>query len=737
MKQGPGRLRPPGAGAKGITGQRLMARRTIIVVTALVGLFAICTDSFSETLDLIGSERVRAYSRDEFEWGAPSLPVTSKILHREALADLSQGRRDVAVRKLRLAADLSGDYAPPLFTLARAELLSGDPDFLFHFTEGIRRTFTCFPAAAVAALNGAALLALALCGAFFVLLAGLLARYWHFIDHMIVENASHRFRALPGRWILPLAVAGLALMRLGTGIYISLLIVVLWGHLARREKLAVFSVAVLLAAISAVAPYSNRMAPAVDPGSVTRRLALVNERSVNAQRLGEIRAVDENRYRAERDFAVGTMMYRLGLYDEARVHLLEAVSIRTRFAAAFLNLGNVYFMQGDYDKALAGYRSAVEIDSTNVVAHYNIGQAYIKKMLFAQSGVWLQRANALGIEQYRASHPALDMRSAVVYEQGFPPKDLWAIAAIEGRDRERVILSEMLQPFLLVPFHRLWILLAVALCAGFIIARRRPADRRVLQCENCGLATCPRCLETVHGVQLCNACAGTVRDISSVKVMEVLLRTKRQKAAGWGTGRWRTMWLPGMTHIRHGRTSAGILLAFAAAAAAGWLAWRGPYFKNPLVMNIGEPLWEIILAAAVIAGAYVSALLVKPPQEPRNYHIFPPEIRSQDREPDHMKIDDGTDLWLSPRSAAPARRRPHREAAPKEPDGPEPGKRSTPPDFWGLDPLASPTPPARGREVKPVKDHAGAPKYGMPNRPGQKTETDDFLAEIKKGSSWR
>jgi tetratricopeptide (TPR) repeat protein len=715
-----------------------MTHRIIIVVAALVGLVAFCTDSFSGTLDLIQNERVRAYSRDEFEWGAPSLPITSKILHREALEDLSHGRRDAAVQKLRLAADLSGDYAAPLFTLARVELLSGNPDFLFHFGEGIRRAFTEFPNSGAAALNGAALAVLALCGALFVLLVSLLSRHWHFLNHQIVESLSLRFTALPARWILPIAVTGLALMRLGIGLYIALLIAFLWARLSGRERLLVFSTVLIIAAASAMAPYSNRLAPAVDPGSVTHRLSLVNEHAVNAQRLEEMRTVDEERYRAERDFAIGTMMYRLGLYNEARVHLLEAVSIRNRFAVAFLNLGNVYFMQGDYDKALAGYRSAVEIDSTNVVAHYNIGQAYIKKLLFAQSGVWLERANALGIERYRAAHPALDMRSAVVYEQGFSSKDLWAIAAREGRERDRVILSEMLQPFLLFPFHRLWILLAGAFGAGLIYARRLTGERLVLQCENCGRATCPRCLEMIFSVRLCRECSEVVQGISSVKVMEVLLRTRRQKVAGaaGGISPWLTALLPGMKHIRHGKALIGCTLAFVAAAAAVSLAWSGCYFKDPLALNVGNTLWEIALAAGIIAAAYAASFTVRAPQEPRNYHIFPPEIRSQNRESGANKMDESPDLWLSPGSAPPAGRRQAADASSNAPTDPEAGKSPVRADtFWGNE--MQPAPPPRPRPREKTKAHEGAPQYGMPNRPGQHTDTADFLAEIKKGSSWR
>ena len=307
-----------------------------------------------------------------------SLDPQANTLDSRALEDLAGGRRDAAIEKLNLAAALSGDNAAPLFTLARVELLSGNPDFLMTFGEGLRRSFTAFPGAALAALNWGALAALALVGGLFTLLLSLLFRHWAFISHTIAEIRWLRHRKFPAEWILPLAVLALACLRIGLGIYIAALICVLWTYLARRERIVVCSLVAVVSVVSFFASWSNCLAPAADPGSATRQLSLVNERSVSSYRLAGIRAIDESAYRAERDYAVGTMLYRLGLYGEARAYLLEAVSENPKFAPAFINLGNVYFTQGDYDKALAGYRSAIEIDSASAVAHYNIGQAFVQ-----------------------------------------------------------------------------------------------------------------------------------------------------------------------------------------------------------------------------------------------------------------------------------------------------------------------------------------------------------------------
>jgi tetratricopeptide (TPR) repeat protein len=628
-------------------GQKVMSRRRISVALALLGILAFCTNAVPKSLDLISNEPLKSYAINELELGAPSLPVTSKLLYREALGLLKEGNKERAKQKLELAASLTGDYAAPLFTLGRIELLEANPDFLPLTMEGIRRLVTSYPSQAVLAANAAVLLLASLAGALLATLIALLVKYWPLIDHRIVEIYSRRFSAPPARWIIAFIFGALLFMRLGAALYITVLVVVLWSYLSRKEKGIIVAGMLLLAAASFGAPYSNCFAPAIDPGSVTNRLALVNRRGVSEECIRRIRGITGERFQAHKDFALGTMMYRLGLYDAAQKHFLEAVSARPDFAPAFVNLGNVYFMQGDYDKALAGYQSAVELDSTSAVAHYNIGQTFIKKMLFAPSGLWLEKANMLGIEAYRSAHPAIGFGSASIYEEDFKPKDLWTIAEVEGANRKNVLIGEILQPFLLFPFRWLWVLFSASLTVAILVAWRLPEAWRIAPCDNCGKGTCSECEDTETGIRLCRDCAEVIRDLSSIKVMEALLRNKRQKMTipKHDAYRWRTMFFPGVSRTQYGNILSGFGLSFVSVGALAFLAWNGLYFKDPLSMNTPAPVWQALLPCAVLAVAWLLSYRSKPQQEPRNYHIFPAEIRMQELKKEKEKREEAPDPW--------------------------------------------------------------------------------------------
>jgi len=372
-------------------------------------------------------------------------------------------------------------------------------------------------------------------------------------------------------------------------------------------------------------------------------------------------------------------MYRLGLYGEAQKHFLEAVAARPDFAPAFLNLGNVYFLQGDYDKAIAGYRSAVELDSTDAVAPYNLGQAYIKKMLFAQSGVWLERATLLGIETYRVAHPAVILRNPPVYEQDFDPRELWAVAIAEGKSRPNVLLSEVLQPYLLFPFHWLWVLLAASLIAAPILAWRRSDAWRTERCDNCGGATCLLCEDSQTGIRLCRDCAEVVRGLTSVKVMEALLRTRRQRMAGRKSalGAVRVFIFPGVVQTCYGSIGTGCALSLVNGGALGFLIWRGFYFEDPRSAGLGVSIWTIAAPAAILVVSHLLAYFATPPQETKNYRVLPPDLKPAGVEPAKRPASAARDPWEEYETARAARRNEGTRDSERA-RAPEPSERSSP-----------------------------------------------------------
>ncbi len=616
-----------------------MAQRIVTAVICMLACIAFCEPVSANSLEKIDNPLLKNYSQSQLDRGAPSLLVSSRVLYGEALKLLKAGDWERAQEKLVLSGSLSGDYPDPMFTLARLELLHGHPDFLFHLLEGFKRLCGSFNRQSLLALNLSFHLVTAAIISLLLILIVLLLRYWQLLNHKIHEVYSRKYSFPPQKFVGVLIILAFAIMRLGVAAYMALLIISLWAFMSKKERTSVSLLVVFIGVASVMAPFSNILVPAIDEGSITRRLSMINTSGSGPVLIDSIRKIEDPQFEAEKEFALGTLMYRLGNYEKARDHLLASVSLRNNFAPAFLNLGNVYFMQADYNKALAGYQSVLAIDSTNAIAHFNIGQAYINKMLFAQSSLALKNASSHGIEQYRKDHPATSLRKLSVYEECFPPKTLWSVAEREARSRKNILFGEILVPWLLFPFRWLGYLLAASILTGMIISSRMPGTWRISKCDNCGRATCPVCSSNETGLLLCQDCSGVISGLSSIKVMEALLRHRRQKVYSTRNIKagWKTALIPGTAHIWHGKTISGMawmLIDFSAILA---LVWSGFYFKDPRVLSTPSPLWKIIIPAVILLFGFLSDLKINSPQEQRNFRVLPADFIPETSAPEEEK----------------------------------------------------------------------------------------------------
>lgn len=605
--------------------QAIIPVRIIAYILFLSPVVAFCTSVRANSLDNIPNAELRNYSLAEIERGSPSLHITSRVLYREALDILASGDWEEARERLILSAALSGDYAEPMFTLARVELMHAHPDFAFHLVEGFKRLSTGYRNQAFLAANLGLMAVFTMVLSLFLILGALAMKYWPFFDHRLRESWSKRFAFPPARLAGPLIVAALLIVRAGIAVYTAILLVFLWSYISKREKVVVTCLVALTAAASFASGYSNIVVPALDGGSVTRRLSMINMSGADRELLDSVETIEDPSFEAEKEFALGTLKYRMGDYEGARNHLLSSVGLRGDFAPAYLNLGNVYFMLSDYNRALAGYQNVVGIDSTAATPWFNIGQAYINKMLFAQSSSALKKSSENGLEKYRKNHPVVTLRDHPVYDEGFSSAELWSIARKESGKGGDLLINRALAPWLLFPFDRYAWLLVLSLAVAAVIGRIFPPAFNVSKCGNCGTAACPDCADTHTGIILCPDCAKVITGLSSVKVMEALLRHRRQKVSGGnGAGnKLRMLLYPGAAWIIAGRTLRGLFAIGTGVSAALCLAWSGFYFKDAFEAPGSGSVWKIAVPCAVLAWLILLSLRIKPAQEQKNFRVLP------------------------------------------------------------------------------------------------------------------
>jgi len=611
-----------------------MLKKKTVIIVLLSTVVAFCTASYAYRLGEISNSNLKQYTTAMAKEGSLAVPAASRALYKDALGLLKVGKWEEAKEKLLISAQIDDEFAQPLFTLARVELLHGDADFLPHLVSGLARSVGTFKNQALFLANSYILLAAGLVGALFVVTLALVLKYHPFFTHKLRENYKKKYSFPNDRWFMIILLVSLAAMRLGLALYIAIFTVLTFQFAAKREKSTVIILALLLIALSIYSPITKPVAVALDPESATYKFWSLNRGTNSGMMLKELEKIDNPALAVEKEFALGTTLVKLGRFGEAREHLLKAIEKRKDFAAAYINLGNMYYISGDYDRALVGYMNALEADSSNAIAYYNLGQTYIKKLLFAKSSSSLKRANELGIEDLKSRYTVITDSEPDIFTAQFDSSQLWRCAKIEVRDRKVTCLDDIFRPILLVPFRYLWAVVLSGLLLSVIASKVAGNHFDVVKCDNCGNDTCSMCSNKELEITLCHECAKLIDGLSSVKVMEALLRHRRQKVLKnrEKKERWKMFVFPGMAHIFHGKPATGGTLAFVSSISIAWLAWGGGYFKDIFGVGGTFSIWKILPPVTVLVLAFLSSTRSRPAVEPRNYRILPAELHQANRE---------------------------------------------------------------------------------------------------------
>jgi tetratricopeptide (TPR) repeat protein len=599
-------------------------------------LTAIVTIGWATTAPPKLGENFASYNRARVQWGATALPLGAQITYNAATYAFGTGDFDGAKALLRESLELDPGFPDAYFTLSKIAVRQFDANALYFAVQGIRALSARFHNQSLLAVNGLLIAVLLLLILTTVVCVTFASRYLPFLAHKIAESLEEKFNAaLPKGAAFLIILMPFALLP-GFVSGVCMIVVMTWYFMQKRER---FMTALLIAPfvlLGIFAPRIKQFNPLADPSSFTHMASRAMYWSGDPTLIKAVEKASVPGLEAEKHNVLGLLHYRQENYDTAAWHFLRAIELDSQDLMAYVNLGNVYYSQGMYEKALEGYRKAAQIDDSDAAGQYNLAQAYIKTLLMAESSIALNKAADGGIDDIKETYAHMALPMAQIYPKTFTNGDLWRIAMLEGGTHESDFISEMLQPLLRMPTHTCaWLLLGALLFAVILTPLFRKKNL-TFQCSNCGELTCDNCCEDTGGTYLCDSCAGVIDGVSSDKVVEALLRQRRQGVLVRRRKAIRvlTLWLPGMRDIYYGRLTRGLFLTLIFALSVIELWTRGFLVKdwNSLVTSVS--MWKWVLPAAGIVVAYASTVLSKRYLEVRNYRS--PSIRA-------LKKDKGKD----------------------------------------------------------------------------------------------
>jgi hypothetical protein len=577
-------------------------------------------------------ENVARHVEQQLRTGAVSLPLDAEVEYAAALAASRHGDLNEARKHLQASIALAPHFTDSYFTLARLEARRLSPDAIYWFAQGVIITTRSFEAQSLFAANaGIAIMLIFLITSAIVWLA-LVLRYYPFLAHRLAEWLKRHFNAAKPRACAYLLLFAPFLLLPAYPVAVAMVLLATWPFMQRRERVIAFLTAGTFATLAWFAPWIDRYSPIADPASLTSLITQANESAADPALSALIAGTPSRGLEPEKETALGLLAMRAGEQEGAVGHFLRAIEIDPHGSLAYVNLGNVYYLNGQYDKALEGYRKAEQVNPVDAVGQYNLAQAYIKTLLMDESSQALKRASQDGFDNIHDSFAERARDTWSIFPRIYGAEDFWRMAAVEGRHQNSAVLSSALTGATGLPPLAGFIIVVGALLVSLIGTRFLKPHRIAFQCSNCGEITCDCCCSDDHGTIVCKACGKAVGGVSSDKVLEALLRQRRQSVIvkRRKSIKWITVWIPGVRHLFYGRMIGGIALATLFAGCAVSFLAGGYILPRWSSLDYSTPLWQWILPGLGIALSYTIAVLSRQLYEMRSTRTSTTRSRSVD-----------------------------------------------------------------------------------------------------------
>jgi tetratricopeptide (TPR) repeat protein len=573
-----------------------------------------------------------------------ALPQESRIFYRRGLQLYNTGSFEEAVRMVRGACELDGEYVAPHLTLAAWFLLRDPSQALLQVAAALELARQNF------------VLQLALVANLLVLLIqslflGLLAAAFLFLlmrnaqlRHMIQERLGS-FVELRGARVWAWGLVILPFLA-GVGLTLPAIIMMglLWSTLRVRERLVFIALTLMVAAAPWFAGSIDRLSlplrPEQGPFFGIPELASETYSPDRQQQMTEL--ADHHPEDGFAQFALGWLARRGGDLQLAERAYRHALQIWPHDDRVLNNLGNTLAMQGRSDEALVMYQRAYAADSRNAAAYFNASQIFTQRFEYKPANDALSRASALNFDLVKAYQ-------AQATEDGLLPLvDQWLAARTFWQAMPALHASGSGAAVLPPGWRARWessgwvfsILIVVLAIAAVLMGRRLHAEMPLRTCSNCGCVVCRRCAERRRETALCVTCASVENQAESAEFARVLLMQRRRGVARrWEMSRTALATLiPGFGMLALNRLTLPILLLSATAGLCGpWIGLHAPFSYEPRLLESARDaaLWATIGAWLLVYAISLLGYIVASAREQERAEA--PEVVTRPRSGDPPK----------------------------------------------------------------------------------------------------
>ena len=498
--------------------------------------------------------------------GIKTFPLYAEAAASMARHATSQGNNAVAEWGNKTAAQLDPHSSGVAFI--RADTAADQrnwPAALTTVLAGFRNTLFNYRSRLLSRADMLVVIVLALALTAVVFAIALFVRYG--------KTMAHDFREILGARITGGSVSVLAFALLFLPIFVWLgpvwllfyWFVIFFGYANGYERALILILALLLAAAPMVLDLTGTWIAGVD--SPVIMAATASEEG--AYRPDALRRLQEVVSIVPDDPMLHILLGNLYLQDgnepQATVHYRRSVELRET-AGAHVNLGNLHFFNNDFPAAITEYERAEQLDKNLAIAFYNHSVASGETYKFDEQAQKLDQAKRIdsaSIERISSNPPATKV---VMYRP--PISQAWAVAtAVARRGVARTLFGNWawFDPAISAR-NPVTIGGALAFLLAPLVWLKRRRAGFAGSCIKCGRTFCHRCKSARESATYCTQCIHIYLKRDGVSLDTK--RTKLEEVSEHHTGmlrrnKWFALFLPGSAQLIEGRTSSGLVGAFA------------------------------------------------------------------------------------------------------------------------------------------------------------------------------
>lgn len=302
---------------------------------------------------------------------------------------------------------------------------------------------------------------------------------------------------------------------------------------------------------------------------------------------------------------MGNMQAFEGVDDQAALHYRRATELRSNYAGAHVNRGNLHFLNNEFQAAITEYEKAERADPNLATAFYNHSVAAGETYKFDQQAQMLDRARQIDRAFVDRTTRNLPPQKVVMYHPRI--SEAWDVTrALSKRPAARALFGNYARfDPATSAFNPITIGALLALLLGLVLWAKRRRNGFANACIKCGRTFCPRCKSARESATYCTQCIHIY-----LKRDGVSLDTKRQKleeVSDHQSGMVRrnrlfATFLPGAAQMLEGRTIKGTIgiILFALFVAVAVFVGR----LAPALGPVAE-VAQLVVRVAAIALAVI------------------------------------------------------------------------------------------------------------------------------------